>query len=261
MKRPIELFKFYTTSGDKVWNVTSRAQPYLASDGITYLSEPLSADRIISKGSADESAFNIQCAPDFGLVKLFGSGIPAEQIHVEVLREDEVTKERLTLFRAHVLAIQFSSTQVTIACNTIMNATAKNLLSSSYRAQCNHTLFDGKCGLIESEWRDEVTVSAINGNGMILQIDSAREDGYLANGLLTFGYYKRMITEHIQGQIRVLGAVDGLKVGDKVFVTKGCNKSYAGCTEFSNEARFWGFPHVPNSNLFVNGFVAEEVDS
>ncbi|MDG3394307.1 phage BR0599 family protein [Vibrio parahaemolyticus] len=260
MKRPIELFKFYTTSGDKVWNVTSRAQPYLASDGITYFPEPLSADRIISKGSADESAFNIQCAPDFGPVQLFKGGIPAEQIHVEILREDEITKQRLVVFKGKVLANPKSTGTVSLACNSIMSSLNRNILPASYRASCNHTLFSGGCGLVEAEWRDEVTVSAISGSGMTLQIDSAREDGYLANGLLTFGYYKRMIAEHSQGQIQILGAMDGLKVGDKVFVSKGCNKSHAGCSEFGNEERFSGCPHVPNSNIFANGFVAEEVE-
>ena len=81
------------------------------------------------------------------------------------------------------------------------------------------------------------------------------EVGYFSRGLLKKDGVFTFIQNH-DGGVRLYRQHIGLKVGDVVQLTPGCNQSLALCeSKFNNGHRFHGFPNMPTENPINNMIV------
>ncbi|HCG5552399.1 TPA: phage BR0599 family protein [Vibrio parahaemolyticus] len=259
MSFKIELFSFKTKSGNKVWNLTSADSEYLASDGVIYTPAVIGCPAFKTMTSEVES-FDLEVSLSFPILKEFRNGVPAEPILITIMREDRITKNRKIYYKGEVLCNDLAAMKSSMS--NIMQRLSTNCMRMTYRGMCNHVLYTRHCGLAKADWQDIVVVNEIKNSGTTLVCNLLdKEDNYYANGIISFGMHQVMVTASNQqnSELTLLTPIDGLSVGDEVFVAKGCNKSYESCKSFNNVENFFGCPHVEFVNLFINGFKPEKI--
>lgn len=130
---------------------------------------------------------------------------------------------------------------------------------------CDAQLGDSRCGLDLSSAgrRTEATLVAILSQTEVqVQLDDAIEPGHLSRGVIEIlsGEAKAIrydILSHREEGSKVLLETwlpvhTGLKAGDRMRLTVGCDKQFATCRKrFSNGLNFRGFPHIPGNDFLL----------
>lgn len=134
-----------------------------------------------------------------------------------------------------------------------------------YQYRCDANVGDPRCTLdldaLGLSFEGEVT-AILSQTWLELTLDGQPEAGRLAMGqmLLQSGAAKDMTFDVLSHQQS--GAADlvelwlpvhsDIKVGDRVKVSVGCDKSFATCrTVFANQLNFRGFPHMPGNDFIL----------
>lgn len=121
---------------------------------------------------------------------------------------------------------------------------------NAYSSGCIKTLFDSGCGLVKSAYAHNYVM--LSGSTVRrLAFTSAYPDGYFDLGMVT-------ITSGVNSGVicTIKSQAGGFiwlsyplanapSIGDTFTAYPGCNKTLARCTEFSNQAKFRGFPFIP----------------
>lgn len=133
-----------------------------------------------------------------------------------------------------------------------------------FRATCHADLGDGRCGidLASSAYAGTGTVTATDGALAIAASGIGFSDGWCTAGKLTWiSGDNAGLSVEIKVH-RALGDTDEfdlwqraphlIKVGDRVRVTAGCDKTHATCrAKFKNAVNFRGFPHMPGNDFII----------
>ncbi len=126
-----------------------------------------------------------------------------------------------------------------------------------YSRNCNHTFGDGRCGYnLEATAHTGPVVVGIN--LWTLEISApvpgeSEYDGGTVENLRTGA--KQQIVNLDGVLLFTLGGFVNVQIGDALKFYKGCDKRIEGdCAKYGNQARFGGFPHVPDKNPFLKGF-------
>jgi hypothetical protein len=139
--------------------------------------------------------------------------------------------------------------------------------------QCNHTLFDGRCGLSQSAWTFTAAVASASGHSVTL--DTWARTGGLPTGWGFAQYFALGYVERASGERLPILSSTALASGaitltldrapaatptaaEAVSVIPGCDGRRESCQpyhatdnpagKFGNYARFGGFPFVPAKN-------------
>jgi len=140
-----------------------------------------------------------------------------------------------------------------------VNRRQKQLFLKRYGPVCNNLLGDATCGVNLATFTDTVTVASVTDAVTFTVTGSARANDFFALGAIKFtsgdndglSYDVRKWT--LTGGIVKLAVPlkRPLIIGDTATMHGGCDgtNGAAGCTRFSNNARFGGFLNLPDQNL------------
>jgi hypothetical protein len=132
-----------------------------------------------------------------------------------------------------------------------------NIPDVHYQTPCNHTLYDGRCGVDYAANSNVTAVTAISADGKTITVGSiAALDGKLIGGELALGTgERRMIVSQVGTAITVNFPFARITVGGAATVAAGCDYAYSGdCkNKFDNQLRFGGFMFIPPINPFADG--------
>ncbi len=154
-------------------------------------------------------------------------------------------------FSGRVATLQLSRIGAQITVHSALELLNVQMPRNLYQPTCQHTLYDGDCGLNRANFavggtvQAGSTVTVINCN--VSAPNNAFQLGYLqfASGALTGT--RRSIRSSVSGQLQVLNPLPlAPAAGDTFTVYYGCDKTLATCSgTFNNKAAFRAFPFLP----------------
>jgi uncharacterized phage protein (TIGR02218 family) len=134
----------------------------------------------------------------------------------------------------------------------------RELILKTFQPACPYNLGDARCGKDLTSFTDTVEVDSITSLYEFTVTGSARADGFFDNGAIRFtnggnasrAYTVRKWTLSTRKVLLWEPLKVALVVGDDATIHAGCDKTTgaAGCTKFSNIARYGGFANLPNSD-------------
>ena len=251
LSRPIELFLF--EHGTEKYAYTSGSRQHLHTDGLIY--KPLSLKRGKVQRTAEDykNQLTLDMPGDSPVPLLFRSHLPSNHVTLKVFQtQRDLPSQSINIFAGEVTSVTWNNSIASLACNPVSRSLARQVLRCGYQSQCNHHLYDTRCGLQIQDWQEDTTVTAIKDNGFTVEVASKSEaDDYYITGLLSkSGSDFRMITSCSGNAFKLMSPIDGLKVGDAIQVAKGCDHSAASCHSFNNFENFLGFLTIPTENPF-----------
>jgi len=127
--------------------------------------------------------------------------------------------------------------------------------SKSYHAPCNHVLYDARCKVLRTSFKQVTTITALNPSGNTVTVaDDGFADGVLEGGEVfnTTQGERRLILANVANVLTVSFPFHSAIVGDTVELYAGCDHSRLGdcLNRFNNVVNFGGFPLVPKVNPF-----------
>ena len=247
-----EFFEF--TSGSTIERYTTWTQDttFLGSE---FIRAHVKRSRLKQDTSLGMTSLRIT-APVSAMFTQYIASAPVEPIHVKVYRAIESDlSDYVTLFEGYIKSLAIESGVATGEAETRSDILAMKLPKYVYQAYCNHEVFDGGCGLIDTNFRVTGTVYQVTGAEIRCTAFNAYSDNYFKGGKVQYGTDWRLITSHTGNIITINIAFSGLAIDDTVYAFPGCARDGATCwNKYSNGARFLGMPYIPSRNPAIWGF-------
>lgn len=167
---------------------------------------------------------------------------------------------QVLLFKGQLLSVQFSNQGYTavLNCRAIHFALNRPIPRFTYRAQCNHVLYDAGCGVDPGLFNVTGAVTDVTGSVITLPGANAEADGYYTGGYCTPTTGDtdfRLIIDHTGNQLtlNIPFATDVTGISVQAFA--GCDHNVEGdcALLFDNVINFGGFFLVPLKNIFIDG--------
>lgn len=240
----------------------------IISGDLTY--EPVYINRNSIKGSNDQARSEVEITVGNNNVisKLFRIFLPSDTITL-IIKECHVSEPENTinLFYGEVVGCEINddeSTLTALPINVLLNTKSAR---QTYQSLCNHILYKDGCNLNIDNYKFSATVINLSSANSVIELSrtinfstvDTINDNYLRSGIIitSAGEYKTIIEVISQsdsgGSIKVLTALNDIKIGDVVFLAPGCNRSSNHCkNKFNNFNNYRGFEFVPNRNPFTS---------
>lgn len=251
LSRPVELFLF--EHGTDKYAYTSGSKQHLHTDGLVYMPLSLKRGKVQRTAEDYKNQLTLDMPGDSPVPLLFRSHLPSSHVTLKVFQtQRDLPTQSINMFAGEVTSVTWNNSIASLACNPVSRSLARQVLRCGYQSQCNHHLYDTRCGLQIQDWQEDTTVTAIKDNGFTVEVASKSEaDDYYITGLLSKnGSDFRVITSCSGNSFKLMSPIDGLKVGDAIQVAKGCDHSAAACHSFDNFDNFLGFLTIPADNPF-----------
>jgi len=260
--RPIEIYKF--SMGSTTWTYTSWSQDVTVSS-VLYAATPIKRSRIVQ--AADQKTRNtlVTVPSENPFAAQYINVSPGEKATLTIFRlqPDEVPTfdTQVMIFKGTVQAVTFPRDGYTseIVVRSIESAKNQNLPRVTYMGMCQHSLYDGACG-VDSGLFNFVGPVASGGTTAEITVTGAnsKPDGYWTAGYVTplsGSQDFRFIVKHVGNVLTLLLPFASDVSGQNVQVFAGCDHVATGdCkTKFENVLEFGGCPFVPNRNPFSSG--------
>lgn len=259
---PAELYEFQL--GGQVFRYTSQTA-VVSFGGFDY--EPVQIKRNNPKITDERSGVQllITVPTSLTVARSYLTIVPASRMTVTIYRQhrtDGGSPETVVFWKGFVTSCKFKDEIAELICEPIQALFSREIPRQSYQAQCNHVLFDDGCQVSKISFSDEVEVTSIDSDGVLLTLDSLSGARPSDSTFFTGGYVerldgdRRLIFEYTfaTDQVRILLPFDGLEVGETVTARAGCAHDPITCRDkFDNIIRYGGFPWMPEHNLFEIG--------
>lgn len=258
---PTRLYEFLL--GDNAaWRYSAGEQAVtitVDSEDRVFLPIPISDTGITESGDSQSDDFTITMPSTAPFTQLFIGTPPSESIFVVVrdshLGADDAPVVWSGTVRSHKRGRDALTHEV--ICRSLTASLDRNGLRLSWSRGCPHALYDRSCKVNPNSYAVTTQVVALDTNGDIqLSGIGGYANNWFAGGYLEFTgaagvTERRGIKSHASGKIRLLGARDGVVVGQWVKIFPGCDLVTATCeTKFNNLNNYGGFPHLPNKSPF-----------
>lgn len=251
LSRPVELFLF--EHGTEKYAYTSGSKQHLHTDGLVYTPLSLKRGKVQRTAEDYKNKLSIEMPGNSPVPLLFRSHLPSSHVVLKVFQtQRDLPGESINIFAGEVTSVTWNNSVASLDCNPVSRALGRQVLRCGYQSQCNHHLYDTRCGLQIQDWQEDTKVTAIKDNGFTVEVaNKQNEDDYYITGLVSKGWSDfRMITGSSGNAFNLMSPIDGLKVGDAIQVAKGCDHSAAACRSFGNFENFLGFLTIPTENPF-----------
>lgn len=250
---PIEVYKF--TGSFNSYHYTSYAEAVMV-DGILYTPIAIKRDAL-KVGTQEESQLALEISLPFTdpLVQEYAYDQAPPSLVCEIIRVHETdTNDQVTLWKGRVTSFTVEGVLAKVRVPSIFGYILTGTTPSPrYQAPCNHILYDIRCGVNESLFRETRQITGFTGNTVavnaITQVSADLRGGMvrLDNG------EARMISSVVGLDITVTYPFSNISVGQTADIIQGCDHSFATCkTKFSNGERYGGCPLVPPRNPFTS---------
>lgn len=262
---PIELYKI---TGVDSFYYTSLATEFTF-DGDVYKPIPISRTAPSVNDKESSGSFSVNFPFNNPFVKRYLGGVAPSQDRLEIFRAhlSDSTLEVKPFLSGFVTGVKFRGTDVTVSIGGVASRMAAQIPSKTFSWMCNHVLYGEGCRVAESSFTFEFQVVSVSLDGITLAIkDSGQglakitEDlSFFNGGTVRVGVEgsQRMALDFQESTVlntylvKLMVPVDGLKVGQNISFSAGCDRSMQTCfSRFSNSERYGGFPFIPTLNPF-----------
>ncbi|WP_221029894.1 phage BR0599 family protein [Actomonas aquatica] len=122
------------------------------------------------------------------------------------------------------------------------------------KTTCNHTVYDGLCGVNPATFTETGEISAVNGAVIDIDVGAARAAEWFAEGYAEIGAGDTLEVRHIVRSAPIAGGTRLTLLrplvangeGAAVAAVAGCDLQFSTCrTKFNNRLNFYGAPHKP----------------
>lgn len=256
--QPVELFKIQTTTQRFLY---CNLEVEVSFNGDVYQPEQVKRGGLSDSYDLEDGTMSLWTSRDSTIADFFKQGMPADLPLVTVYRGhlvgDSLTllpENSVTLFNGKVANPSFGESELKLECTSLALALSSVGLRRKFSGNCPHILYRGACGVQRVAYTVYAKVTGIAGE--VISTDMpAKPDGYYRAGLVVHQGSFMMVTNYTGNQnLTLLAPILGLKVGDTIEVSAGCDKSKETCkARFENISRYGGFTQIPTVNYFTSG--------
>lgn len=186
---------------------------------------------------------------------------PEAEIRVRVYRKHVSDNEVTTWWRGSIRAVTFRETGAQLECNPTLGKNEGLGLWVKFQLYCNLEPYSARCGVDRNDFKDTLTVTAIDGNQITVSAHGHADEWYAQGYVETADGSRRHIRAHVGNDLTLILNFDTLDIGDTVNVFAGDDLTHTTCrTKFfasgdssnpnGNIANFFGFFTMPNLNPF-----------
>ncbi len=152
-----------------------------------------------------------------------------------------------SLFEGRVADVQPEPTLITVTVKSELEALNQNLPRFVYQAQCGNTLYDANCGVAKTATTTTVSAApAPTTTALARATVVASALGFVEFVTGACAGLRRSILADASGVLTISPALPIAPVaGDQIKTYRGCDRTMAGCTSFSNQVNFRGEIHIP----------------
>lgn len=255
--KPVELYWFNYSGA--FWAYTNASKPIIYM-GQTYQPMPIMRGQISSPGDISKSSLEIISTADMPVGLLFSQYPPNEPVLVTVYGYHILDNEFAVLWKGRILSAEWDDRQqVKLRSESVFTSLQRSGLGRSFQPQCPYALYGAQCGVSNINFRDQPTVTAIDGR--IVTVNNFKALDYYAGGYASWQNTSTRISEKraiksstADGKITLSTYPVGLTVGAIIDLYAGCDHTLNGsngCTvKFANHIRFGGTPWQPEKNPF-----------
>lgn len=247
---PIELFWFAV--GANNYYYTNNVDDVTFQNTL-FKAVPIKRSNLVRTSAVGEDRQQFELSEDLEVARLFIAFPPALPVWVTIYRLHEGENDFFYFWRGRVSSAERRDYVCIIDCEPVLSSARKRGLRRRFGSQCNHMLYDARCGVSESAYRFDTTIQAINGRTLTVASVNGNADGYYAGGrvrLVRSGDL-RFIVKHTGNALRLSAPFADAQVGDIVQLYAGCDHRFSTCkNKFNNALNFGGFPFIPTQNPF-----------
>lgn len=256
--RPIALYEFRW--GTVYWRYTSadETQPY---DGNDFL--PISIrDQGMTQGGSSENDFTVNVQSDIDLVALFADSPPTRPVWLTVRRKhaDDPANEAPVYWVGRIANVvrEENPAEAVVRGVSISKLLKSGGLRLTWNRNCPHCVYDSACRAPLADHKYTMEVVAITGQVVTFDPPTIPDEGTFTGGFVEWDRGGLGVTE-LRGieaalsdsQVKVLGRLPGLEVGDSIDIYPGCDQTLATCKDgFNNLANNGGFWFMPEKTPF-----------
>ena len=249
-RQPAELYHIW--KGDVHFRYTS-GDVAVIYNGETYAPATINRKSTVYDEKLEVNTLTVQFSYVTDPALEFIAVTPTDLIWISVhkLHRDMLVEETTNIFIGQIKSMSFQGSDVQVKCVGFEHFLKQVVPRYRYGPGCQHTLFDGRCGLTASNYATTLKLDSISDDGMTLTstVFGGYPDGYFTLGYFTFGNYSRMITNHVGDIIELRYFIVSLKAGDEIVAYAGCDKTRSTCiNKFNNLNSNFSFPHIPRDN-------------
>lgn len=251
---PVELYEFSINGA--FYRYTSSKNTFLATSGEVYSPELIRRSAIKKSANLDRSKLSIEINIGNEIADMFKVNMPELDLYVRVMRTHRDAGETIVIYQGYVTGCEFENNKAILSVEPLNGLLTNNAFTFTYKKICNHNVYDEGCGLDKGLFSRNVTVDGIESNGLSLRINELTEaGGYYTDGLIRIGNTYKHITLHdpVTYTLHIISPFESLSIGDTVTLYKGCSRTIGSCNDFGNFDNFFGFPYIPNKNIFESG--------
>ncbi len=259
--KPVELFKFVGTYDSFFYTSGPVPVPF---DGDTYVPIAIRRSDVVA-GTQDDDGLDltIEMPVSSEMVQTYAFSVAPPSLIVTIYRYHRGSaSEFVAYWVGPVNNIHVTGGIAKLRSPSLLASALNTAVPNVYfQSPCNHTLYDGRCGIVEASFSQATTVSTVDSISVtVASIGSL--DGKLVGGELrnTLGE-RRMIMAQTGTALEVNYPFNDLAASDSVTIVAGCDHAYSGdcLSVFNNQGRFGGFPFIPPDNIFEEGMEPGQV--
>ena len=247
----VQLYEF--TAGSKKLYYTSGNKEFLFQNKI-YKPATIKSTSIVTTQDKAKANITITTDKDIELGDWFKIITPGD-VKVFVWRTSRTNPNQYErVFNGAVLGAEFKQNEIEFLCEPLAGLTSRRICKYTYQTVCNHHVYKGRCGLDVEDHSFFTDIINIENGVKITIAANPYLDEVLGGYLQTTGNNAGLITKVENNIITILAPIEGLSVGDRVRIAKGCDRSSETCkNKFNNFDNFYGFEVVPTRNIFETG--------
>ena len=251
---PRRLYEF--VRGAQRWRYTGGDRDFQL-DTQAYRAIAISDDGIRQSGHVASDVLTINTPGDFEIVRWYRGLPPSTEVSVFIRDIHEGDNEARVSWVGRVAGVNRPRLEASeIRCQSLDAALGQPGLRLAWTRGCPHTLYDRNCRVNPEAHRVRASLTTVAGNIVTAGEFGLLPNGWLAGGFLAWdlgeaGIDRRGIRFHEGERLVLLGAGDGLRVGQDVVAYPGCARTIAICqSKFNNAPNFGGVPGLPGKSPF-----------
>ncbi len=253
LNSPVEIYEFNQRNVE-IFRYTS-ADKDVSFGGFVYEKIPLKRGKIEQSQDISRANLKLRMPRSMPLVTGFIAQPPSNVIDVTIRRFHRLdpANEVIVLWTGRLFNVDFKGDVCVISCDPLITALNRTTLRRVYQIPCPHIIYHSACKVDEVNYRENATLTAVNGLTVSSTTFGGKADGYWTGGVIRIiksGMpHSRSILRHEGKDAELDLTIPGLLSGDVVETAPGCNRSISTCEDkFNNEDNYGGYPYMPIVN-------------
>lgn len=252
---PREIWQIVTALGTFRY---AQAEVDVVFGGNTYTAEPTMRSEVVAASINDPPSMVLDFPVGNPFVQQHAFGMPPQDIQLTITRIQDAAG--LVWWVGPITAFNVEGDRARArSVSQLADALDTSIPTLYVSRQCNHMLYDARCGIDRTLAANKktTTCSTVNGRTITVASVGAVADDYFKGGELvrdTDGD-RRTILSQVGTTLIVnapFRALAGGGPGDAVTLYRGCKHTLTACVDdFSNGVNFGGHPYLPIANPWV----------